>query len=115
MLKNKPKIVQAGPGDHTEAVLLDRIRQLKTANAELEWENQGLRARFTDGKRMPWDLAKVARQRRALDRLNRRVRSQRRVLRALNDLGRGLTRDEYLALDDQGLKWENYVDEFGWG
>jgi hypothetical protein len=40
---------------------------------------------------------KAIRQRVALDRLNRRVVSQRLILRELERLGRGLTREEYLA------------------
>lgn len=45
-----------------------------------------------------WRLqAKVERQRQALDRLQRRVENQRLVLRTVNELGRGLTDDEWAA------------------
>jgi hypothetical protein len=43
-----------------------------------------------------WLMAKVERQRRALDRLTLTVTGQRLALRALNKLGRGLTRQEYV-------------------
>lgn len=44
-----------------------------------------------------WLQAKVQAQRVALDALNRRVLSQRFQLRTLNEMGRGLTREEFLA------------------
>jgi hypothetical protein len=44
-----------------------------------------------------WLQWKVWRQRLALDRLNRRVVTQRFVLRTLDQLGRGLSREEYLT------------------
>lgn len=43
---------------------------------------------------------KALRQRDALDRLNRRILSQRFVLRTLEELGRGLSREEYLKARD---------------
>lgn len=43
---------------------------------------------------------KCSRQRDALDRLNRRVISQRFVLRTLDELGRGLSKEEYLKARD---------------
>lgn len=39
--------------------------------------------------------AKIERQRQALDRLQRRVENQRLVLRTIEELGRGLTDDEW--------------------
>lgn len=44
---------------------------------------------------------KCWRQRRELDRLNRRVTTQRFILRTLEGLGRGLTREEYLLARDE--------------
>lgn len=44
-----------------------------------------------------WLQAKVAAQRAALDTLNRTIVRQRFVLRTLEELGRGLSRDEFLA------------------
>ena len=44
-----------------------------------------------------WLQRKVLRQAAALDQLNRRVVSQRFVLRTLDGLGRSLGKDEYLA------------------
>lgn len=40
---------------------------------------------------------KIERQRTALDRLQRRVENQRLVLRTINELGRGLTDEEWAA------------------
>jgi hypothetical protein len=80
----------------------DVRRELAQAKADLrgmESENQALRQIIDDSYpgKMPWDLRKVARQRRALDQLNRKVLTQRFVLRTLEELGRGLTRQEYLS------------------
>jgi uncharacterized coiled-coil protein SlyX len=44
-----------------------------------------------------WLQAKVAAQAKALDALHSRTVNQRFQLRTLNELGRGLTRDEFLA------------------
>lgn len=44
---------------------------------------------------------KIARQRAALNRLNRRVRVQRLQLRKLNELGRGLTAEEWTDLKSE--------------
>lgn len=49
---------------------------------------------------MSWLQAKVAAQARALDVLHSRVVSQRFQLRTLNELGRGLTREEFLKARD---------------
>lgn len=43
-----------------------------------------------------WLQAKVAHQKAALDKLHSRVANQRFQLRTLNELGRGLTREEFL-------------------
>lgn len=47
--------------------------------------------------------AKIDRQRKALQRLNRRVRVQRLQLRKLNELERGLRPDEWTALKTEHL------------
>jgi uncharacterized coiled-coil protein SlyX len=49
---------------------------------------------------MSWLQAKVAAQARALDVLHSRVVNQRFQLRTLNELGRGLTREEFLKARD---------------
>jgi hypothetical protein len=65
---------------------------------DLICENNGLRETLkTEGKMLPWDLSKVARQRKALHRLHGRVRAQRFQLRHINMLGRGLSAAEYRA------------------
>lgn len=48
-----------------------------------------------------WLQMKTVRQRRALDRLNRRVVTQRFQLRTINEMGRGLSREEWLAAKAQ--------------
>lgn len=47
-----------------------------------------------------WLYRKVNQQRKALDILNHRVVSQRFVLRTLEELGRGLSREEYISARD---------------
>jgi uncharacterized coiled-coil protein SlyX len=49
---------------------------------------------------MSWLQAKVAAQAKALDVLHNRVVNQRFQLRTLNELGRGLTREEFLKARD---------------
>lgn len=49
---------------------------------------------------MSWLQAKVAAQARALDALHSSVVRQRFVLRTLNELGRGLTSEEFLKARD---------------
>lgn len=49
---------------------------------------------------MSWLQAKVAAQKDALDQLHTRVVNQRFQLRTLNELGRGLTREEFLKARD---------------
>jgi hypothetical protein len=66
---------------------------------ELAAERDALRAQL-DGdlpKATRWLQRKVWRQAAALDALNRRIVTQRFVLRALDELGRSLTADEYQA------------------
>lgn len=49
---------------------------------------------------MSWLQAKVAAQKAALDRLHSTVVRQRFQLRTLNELGRGLTTEEFLKARD---------------
>jgi hypothetical protein len=70
---------------------------LRAQLVELAAERDALRAQL-DGdlpKATRWLQSKVLRQAEALDALNRRVVSQRFVLRTLDELGRSLTVDEY--------------------
>jgi hypothetical protein len=66
---------------------------------ELTAERDALRAQLAGD--LPaatrWLQRKVWRQAAELDKLNRRVASQRFVLRTLDELGRSLTADEYRA------------------
>jgi hypothetical protein len=66
---------------------------------ELTAERDALRAQLAGD--LPaatrWLQRKVWRQAAELDRLNRRVASQRFVLRTLDELGRSLSADEYRA------------------
>ena len=69
---------------------------------ELAAERDALRAQL-EGDLPPatrWLQGKVWRQARELDRLNRRVTSQRFVLRALDGLGRSLTAEEFRTARD---------------
>lgn len=50
---------------------------------------------------MSWLQAKVAAQAKALDALHTRVVRQRFQLRVLNELDRGLTRDEWVTYRDK--------------
>jgi hypothetical protein len=69
---------------------------------ELAAERDALRAQLEGD--LPtatrWLQRKVWRQARELDRLNRRVTSQRFVLRTLDELGRSLTAEEFRAARD---------------
>ena len=73
------------------------VPELRARVAELSAERDALRAQL-DGD-LPsatrWLQRKVWRQAAALDALNRRVTSQRLVLRTLDDLGRSLSAEEY--------------------
>lgn len=66
---------------------------------ELRAEVDALRAQLEGDlpRATAWLQWKVWRQREALDRLCRRVTAQRFVLRTLDELGRSLSREEYLA------------------
>lgn len=66
---------------------------------ELEAENRILRAQLEGDfpSATAFLQTKVWRQKSALDYLNRRVLTQRFVLRTLEELGRGLTTEEFLA------------------
>ena len=72
------------------------VPELRARVAELSAERDALRAQL-DGD-LPaatrWLQRKVWRQAAALDALNRRVTSQRFVLRTLDDLGRSLSAEE---------------------
>ena len=72
---------------------------LRSRLVELAAERDALLAQF-DGDfpaATRWLQRKVLRQAAALDELNRRVVSQRFVLRTLDGLGRSLRKEEYLA------------------
>ena len=75
---------------------------LRSQLVELMAERDALQAQL-DGD-LPaatrWLQCKVRRQAAALDVLNRRVVSQRFVLRTLDELGRSLTASEYRAARD---------------
>lgn len=74
------------------AIAQAEIRELKAQLAIDEYRAEGDTYKATQ-----WLQAKARRQAHALERLNRRVLNQRFQLRLLNDLGRGLTREEWLA------------------
>jgi len=69
---------------------------------ELTAERDALRAQLAGElpQATRWLQRKVWRQAAELDRLNRRVTSQRFVLRTLAELGRSLTAEEYRAARD---------------
>ena len=79
------------------------MTDLQAELAELRAERDILRAQLE--KDLPtatrWLQRKVWRQAVVLDALNRRIVTQRFVLRTLDELGRSLTRAEYLAARDQ--------------
>jgi len=66
----------------------DELRVAKLMHGELSNDDQS------------WLQMKVASQRKALDKLNRKVLSQRFRLRVLNEKGRDLTKEEYLEAKD---------------
>jgi hypothetical protein len=76
---------------------------LRAQLVELAAERDALRAQLEGD--LPaatrWLQRKVWRQAAALDALNRRVVSQRFVLRTLDELGRSLTVEEYRTARDQ--------------
>lgn len=72
---------------------------LRSQLVELAAERDALRAQLEGDlpSATRWLQRKVWRQAQALDALNRRVVSQRFVLRTLEELGRSLSADEYRA------------------
>ncbi len=82
----------------TDTVSVD----LRTQVVELLAERDALRAQLEGDlpSATRWLQRKVWRQAAALHALNRRVVSQRLVLRTLDELGRSLTTDEYRAARD---------------
>jgi hypothetical protein len=83
--------------------ITDNPAALRSQLAELAAERDALRAQL-DGdlpKATRWLQTKVLRQAAALDALNRRVVSQRLVLRTLDELGRSLSSAEYRAARDR--------------
>lgn len=80
----------------------ERNRELMKRNRELQdeiWTLQMLQGELST-EQQSWLQMKVASQRKALDALNRKVVSQRFRLRVLQEMGRDLTKDEYLAARD---------------
>ena len=75
---------------------------LRAELVELTAERDALRAQLAGDlpQATRWLQRKVWRQAAQLDRLNRRVTSQRFVLRTLAELGRSLTAEEYRAARD---------------
>jgi len=75
---------------------------MRSELVELAAERDALRAQLAGD--LPaatrWLQRKVWRQAAELDKLNRRVVSQRFVLRTLDELGRSLTNEEYRAARD---------------
>jgi hypothetical protein len=76
-----------------------KVSGLHARVEELASDNHALRAQLEGNipSATAWLQMKVDRQRKVLDAGNRTVIGQRFVLRTLESLGRGLTRDEYLA------------------
>ena len=77
----------------------DQIRELRRQLSEAQADRTALEAQLAGDlpKATRWLQSKVVRQREALDVLNHRVVSQRFVLRTLNEMGRGLSVEEYRA------------------
>jgi hypothetical protein len=80
-----------------------RLSDLRAQLVELAAERDALRAQLEGDlpKATRWLQRKVWRQAAALDALNRRVVTQRFVLRTLGELGRSLTAEEYRAARDR--------------
>jgi hypothetical protein len=78
------------------------ITDVRAELVELTAERDALRAQLAGDlpQATRWLQRKVWRQAAELDRLNRRVISQRFVLRTLDELGRSLTAEEYRAARD---------------
>ena len=84
--------------DHNVAMRDDLQIAKAKLNGDIVWIGQA-----RDGK--------IDRQRKALQRLNRRVRVQRLQLRKLNELERGLRADEWKALKEEH---SNELEEDMW-
>ena len=82
---------------------LTEISDLRAALVEVTAERDALRAQLEGDipAATRWLQRKAWRQAAALDALNRRVISQRFVLRTLDELGRSLTAAEYRAARDR--------------
>lgn len=76
-------------------IVTDELTELKDRVRILETQLEGNIPDATF-----WLYRKVNQQRKALDILNHRVVSQRFVLRTLEELGRGLSREEYISARD---------------
>lgn len=91
-----------GKGGEKMKTVEERNRELMKRNRELQ--DQIWMLQMQDGElsteQQSWLQMKVASQRKALDTLNRKVVSQRFRLRVLQEIGRDLTKDEYLAARD---------------
>lgn len=76
-----------------------RAADLRAQVVELAAERDALRAQLEGDlpRATRWLQRKVWRQAAALDALNRRIVTQRFVLRTLDELGRSLTAEEYLT------------------
>lgn len=90
LLKRTPPLAETDVAG-LRAQLLEVTRERDTLRAQLEGDIPA--ATY-------WLQSKVWRQAAALDVLNRRVTAQRLVLRTLEQLGRRLTREEFLAARD---------------
>ena len=94
----------------TTSVQTTPDRELRELRAEVD----ALRAQLEGDlpRATSWLQWKVWRQRAELDRLNRRILSQRLALRTLEALGRGLSREEYLqAREAQSEILRERIDE----
>jgi len=80
----------------------ERYRELRKENWQLKEELKVLKLSHGElsSDDQSWLQMKVASQRKALDKLNRKVLSQRFRLRVLSSMGRDLTKEEYLAARD---------------
>lgn len=90
MLKNKTKLPERPE---------ESVTSLRVQIGDLKAENAELRSALAKDRDHPmwWSLSKVARQRDALSYLCARNTRLRFQLRTLEELGRGLTKDEFLA------------------
>lgn len=75
----------------------EEVTALRAKVLELEGDAVAMRAQLEGDmpKATAWLQTKVWRQRLALNGVNRTIASQRFVLRTLQELGRGLSADEY--------------------